>query len=543
MAQLGARSLVVRRGPLTVLDGIDLTVAPGDRIGVVGANGVGKSTLLAALAGELEPSAGSVDRMPADATVGFVTQQLVVHPGETVDDVLRRRTGVDALDRELTEAGDQLAAGSAGADDRYDAALTRWMAADVPTFEERRDRTLAQIGVEVPLDRSADTLSGGQRSRLGLAAVLLGTHDLLLLDEPTNDLDFAGLELLEQFLLHDTRPQVVVSHDRAFLSRIVTSVLEIDDHSRRAARFDGGYDAWIAERATARRLAEEAYSTYVDQRDTLRRRAQREREWSTRGVRSASKQSDGDKIIRHREMQRSEQLAGKAKRTEQAMERLEVVEKPWEGWELRLDFAEAGRAGAEVAVARGAVVERGDFRLGPVDLDIRSGERVVITGPNGAGKSTLLALLLGDVAPVSGTAHLGPSVVVGRLDQARTRFSTDQPLIDLIQDETGLVLSEVRSILAKLGLDADRSSRPASTLSPGERTRAVLAVFAVQGVNCLVLDEPTNHLDLPAIEQLEVALDRFSGTVLLVSHDRRLLESVRATRRLLVEAGTVAGVT
>ncbi len=539
MAQLVAAGAGVDRGPHTILDAVDLTLADGDRLGVVGANGSGKTTLLRVLAGELDPDRGRVTRIPADLGVGLFRQQLDDAPDETAAEVLARRSGVAALDAELTAAADALAQDAPDAD-RYDRALSRFTAADVAGFDERRDRVLDQVGLDPDvLDRPAGTLSGGQRSRLGLAALLLGTHDVVLLDEPTNDLDADGIALLERLCLTERRPLAVVSHDRAFLEAVVDGVLEIDEHSRTAHRFDGGFSAWQTERATRRRHAETDHATYVARRDELRRRAQQEREWATKGVRKAAK-GENDKNVRFREMQRSEQMAGKARRTDRALERLEVIDKPFEGWELRLRFAEAARAGTEVAVLAGATVTRGSFTLGPVDLTVTSGERVAVVGANGSGKTTLLSALLGDIALEGGLQHRGPSVVVGRLDQPRRRFSEATRVLDAFVDETDLTIAEARSQLAKLGLDSAHVDRPAASLSPGERTRAVLAAFAATGVNCLVLDEPTNHLDLPAIEQLERALEAFTGTVLLVSHDRRLLEGVRLTRRIEVTDGQIA---
>jgi ATPase subunit of ABC transporter with duplicated ATPase domains len=540
MPQLVCSGVSFSHGPIRVLGDVDLTVADGDRIGIVGPNGIGKSTLLSLLAGDLSPERGVVRRVPAAISVGLATQQVEGFDGEDLATFLGRRTGVAALGAELETAAAALANDAPGAVDRYVDVLDRWTVADVASHPERRDRVIDQVGLSTELlDRQVAALSGGQRSRVGLAAVLLGVHDVLLLDEPTNDLDLDGLELLERFVLADSRPLVVVSHDRAFLERVTNSIFELDGHHRTGIRFEGGFTAWLEERATARRHAEEAYATYTDRRDALKQRAQRQREWSAQGVKSASRASDGDKNIRFREMQRSENLAGKAKQTERVMERLEVVDKPWEGWELRLTFAEADRPGSEVATLAGAVVRRGDFELGPVDLVVTSGERVVITGRNGSGKTTLLSALLGDLPLTSGTQRLGPSVQIGRLDQGRSLLAGDEPLLDTYQAATGQVLADARSQLAKLGLDAEKVARPASSLSPGEQTRAVLAVFATTGVNCLVLDEPTNHLDLPAIEQLEAALDRFGGTVLLVTHDRRLLDAVHSTRRLAVEDGQV----
>ena len=226
----------------------------------------------------------------------------------------------------------------------------------------------------------------------------------------------------------------------------------------------------------------------------------------------------------------SEKLAGKAARLDKALERMEVVEKPWEGWELRLDLAASARSGDVVVRLDHAVVGRGEFRLGPLDLEVRWAERVAILGPNGSGKSTLIESLLGRLPLVSGARWMGPGVVVGELDQARGRFATDRTVLDGLITATGFVLSDARSLLAKFGLSAGHVARPAGELSPGERTRAALALLMATGTNCLVLDEPTNHLDLPAIEQLESALRTWEGTLLLVTHDRRFLEAVAVDR-------------
>ena len=221
------------------------------------------------------------------------------------------------------------------------------------------------------------------------------------------------------------------------------------------------------------------------------------------------------------------------------IERLDEVDEPRKEWDLQLSIAQAPPSGRMVARLDGAVVERGGFRLGPVTLQVDRGDRIAVTGPNGSGKSTLLGLLLGTVAPDEGTAERGASVQVGEVDQARRRFLGDEPLLEAFCDALpGATTSEVRTLLAKFGLRGDHVDRPAASASPGERTRAGSAAPG-PGVNLLVLDEPTNHLDLPAIEQLEAALDAYDGTVVLVTHDRRMLESFRSTRHLELDHGRV----
>jgi ATPase subunit of ABC transporter with duplicated ATPase domains len=289
----------------------------------------------------------------------------------------------------------------------------------------------------------------------------------------------------------------------------------------------------------ARRHAEERHEEYVSRRDALAARSQREREWAHRGMRAAARSDEPDKFIRQYKKAQTEQLAARAKRTERMMDRLEVVEKPWQGWDLRLELATTERSGDVVAALDGVVVDRGGFRLGPVDLEIRWADRVAIVGANGSGKSTLLGAMLGRLPIAGGRMRIGPSVVFGELDQARARFDAGSRLGDAFEDASGFNRTEARTLLAKFGLEADHVSRDVETLSPGERTRAALAFLQAIGTNCLVLDEPTNHLDLPAIEQLEQALTTWDGTLLVVTHDRAFLEHLDLDRRVLVDHGQV----
>jgi ATPase subunit of ABC transporter with duplicated ATPase domains len=436
---LAARSISKSFGDTVVLDDVSLTVSPRDRIGVLGPNGIGKSTLLRLLAGLEQPDSGTVSREPATMVVTYLAQE-----------------------------------------------------------------------------SHAPGLSGGEAAREQLQAILTTDADVLLLDEPTNDLDFAGLELLERFLGRHKGGLVVVSHDRAFLERM-NRIVELEAETRRVREFAGGWSEYEAERSRLSERHEAAYGRYAGERARIEEQARRMRKWEERGYGQGRKKKKGKDV---------------GKTFEKKLSRLERVEKPWVPWRLQLDLTPAKRGGDRVASLVGAVVERDGFRLGPVDLELGHGDRLAILGRNGTGKTTLLRALLGELELTSGRRRLGLGVVFGELPQGLGPFSGDKPLLDTFVTAAGLPPGDARALLAKFALGADDVHRPGRTLSPGERSRATLALLAARGVNTLVLDEPTNHLDLEAIEQLEAALADFDGTVVLVTHDRRFLEAFRATQTL-----------
>jgi ATPase subunit of ABC transporter with duplicated ATPase domains len=438
---LAARSISKSYGDTVVLDGLSLTVAPSSRIGVVGPNGIGKSTLLRLLAGLEEPDSGTVVR--DGVSVAYLAQE-----------------------------------------------------------------------------RGVAGLSGGEASRRGLEAILSSDADVLLLDEPTNDLDFAALELLERFVDSHRGGIVAVSHDRAFLERMTTMV-ELEAETRRARVYAGGWSDYAAERQARRTRHEQAYSGYEAERGRLEEQARRMRQWEDRGYGQGRKKKKTKDI---------------KKASAKKLGRLERVEKPWAPWQLRLELTPARRGGDVVARMRGAVAERGEFRLGPVDLELRHGDRLAILGRNGSGKTTLLKALLGELPLASGSRTVGPGIVLGALPQGVGPFAGDERLLDIFVAESGLPVGEARSLLATVALGADDVLRPGRSLSPGERSRAAIALLAARGVNALVLDEPTNDLDLEAIEQLELALSSFEGSAVLVTHDRRFLEEFGATQTLDLSA-------
>ena len=482
MSTLVASNISKSHGSSLVLDDVSLTVRPGARIGIVGPNGIGKSTLLRVLAGLEAPDSGSVSRAPDPLTVGYLPPEVRATGPESVGEYLARRSG--------------------------------------RAEEWQLEAALRDAGLRVGLERALAALSGGEAARAALASILAARFDVLLLDEPTNDLDFAGLELLERFVQGSSAAIVLVSHDRAFLERTIERAVELQEGGHTAREYAGGFAEYERLRRLERDHQYAAHGRYDERRRELEDALRSRRGEATAAGKGASRRL-------------KKALSQRTRSVERRLETLERVDKPWEPWDLRLDLAPATRGGDVVARLDDAVVERGSFRLGPVDLALAAGERVALTGPNGSGKSTLLAAVLGRLPLVSGTRTLGPTTIAGQLEQGRDAFGSAS-LLEGFAHESDLSSEDARTLLAKFGLGADDVLRPAASLSPGERTRAAVALVAARGVNLLVLDEPTNHLDLPAIDELERALASYTGALLVVSHDRRFLDAVDPGRVLEV---------
>jgi ATPase subunit of ABC transporter with duplicated ATPase domains len=498
-------------GDRVVLANVDLAVPPRARIGLVGPNGSGKSTLLRLLAGVEEPDAGAVTPAPGIA-VGYLPQERDPVPGETLRTYLARRAGLGEPERRMDDLAARLDEEPelVGA---YADSLERFLARGGGDFDARAQAVLAELDFAGERTQRLDTLSGGEAARAALASILLSRFDVLLLDEPTNDLDFAGLERLEEFLEAFGGAVVVVSHDRSFLDRAVTRIVELDEWAHGLVTYTGGWSEYEAERARRRARHYDRFEAYVGEKERIAEQARRMQRWEERGYGQGRKKKKSKDV---------------KKAFDRKLAQLDVVEKPYEPWQLQLELTPGARGGDVIARLERAVVERGAFRLGPIDLHLRAGERLAIVGRNGSGKSTLLDALVGRLPLTSGTRWAGPSVVFGELEQRRTSFAPEARLVDAFD----LPHEQTRTLLAKFNLGADDVERRVESLSPGERTRATVALLAARGVNCLVLDEPTNHLDVEAIEELERALIGYAGTVILVTHDRVFLERFGATRTI-----------
>jgi ATPase subunit of ABC transporter with duplicated ATPase domains len=367
-----------------------------------------------------------------------------------------------------------------------------------------------------------------------LAAIDAARADVLLLDEPANHLDGDGLRRLRAALLARTGGVVLVAHDRALLGAVCDRVVELDPHTGTARTWAGGWDAFERERARGRTQALAEHERALAERTRLTRLARDARQRSAQGQRRARDGSEPDKSLRrlyHESAQGSDRLAGQLRRKG---ERVRVPPRPWQPKDAHLTFVGPERTAGVTAGLHGAVLRRGTFALGPLELEIADGERVLLAGPNGSGKSTVIAALAGRLEPAAGRAHRHAVHEVG---QARTTLlAGDGPLIAVVRATAGLDERAARAALAAIGLDADAAQRPVATLSPGERTRAELATATAAGARLLALDEPTNHLDIDALEALESALEDWPGALVVATHDARLREALRIDRVIELHA-------
>jgi ATPase subunit of ABC transporter with duplicated ATPase domains len=527
---LDAHGVMISFGARTVLDGIDLQVHDGERIALVGRNGSGKSTLLRILAGDEVSYSGTVGR---HGTVAYLPQ-LVATPGLSAREAILSRIGVAGAERGLGEQLGALERGEVGAIEAHAEALDRWLALGGEDAGARLAGAADELGLPAELlDRPLRDLSGGQASRAGLAAVRVARCDLLLLDEPTNQLDADGLARLRTLLAEHTGAIVLVSHDRSLLADFAEAIVEIDEG--KATRYSGGWEAFQRERADARARASREYEQAVAERDRL---TAVDREIRRRAAASAARvdsrrSPDGDKHGREWVRMRADGMRQRAARISSRREQVEVPDKPIEHARLSLELSAAERHGDTALALEGAVLRRGDWHLGPLDLTVRYGDRLRLAGPNGAGKSTVLAALAGTLLPTAGRLLVAPRAVVATLGQDREAMG-DQALdaAAVMRDATGLDETDARTALAAFGLAAEEVERPASTLSPGERTRAELALAAHRRATCLLLDEPTNHLDIESLEVLEAAVAGWPGALVVATHDAAFAAALRLDREV-----------
>ncbi len=515
-------------GDVTILDGVSFVLNAGDRVGLVGPNGAGKTTLLRLIAGSETPDGGSISRRPTDLSIGYLSQALVFAPDTRVGDILaegaeawrQARDEVDRLAHSLEEADGDLAARL----EAYGAALTAFEALGGYDMEAHMEEVLGHLDLDhLDPTGSVAVLSGGQKTRLGLARLLLARTDVLLLDEPTNHLDLDALEWLEGFVTQYRGAAIIVSHDRAFLDHTVDRILELDPDSHKLREYIGNYSAYAAEKAAER---ERQWQTYKEQQDYIAKV-----EGDIQRTKGQALQVELTTTSRQPTVRRyAKKVAAKAKSRERKLERYlasdERVEKPSRHWNMKLDFLHVPPSGANVAILEGVGHRFGDgaWLFRDASFILRSGERAVLLGANGVGKSTLLRILVGELAPTEGRARLGSNVHVGYFAQEGQTLDLSLTPLETVRRAAALSETDARSFLHYFLFAGDEVFMPIAALSYGERARLQLAQLVLGGANFLILDEPLNHLDIEAREKFEAAVQSFPGAVLVVTHDRAFIE-------------------
>lgn len=516
-----------------VFENVSFNLNPGEHLGLIGPNGCGKTTLLRILAGQESADAGSVT-CDADLRIGYLPQGFEPDPADMVGDIIGRAVGsADALDQDLVAASTALALrpDDSALQLNYDSLLCRIRSAET----SRTAAILAGLGLDrVDPFMPAIHLSGGQKTRLSLALVLLGEPQLLLLDEPTNHLDIAMLEWLEGWLSACPCAALIVSHDRTFLDRTVTRILDMDPQRCRVREYAGNYSAYLQQRQME---TDKQWAAFRDQQCKIRRMQQdiaRVKAQAARTEREASSVRRGGSDMKNKGYKSYQQgvakkVAKKAKAREKKLEHYlesdERVEKPQRCRQIKLGF------GGMLHLGR-SVIHLEDLDVGydpaapllqGLTLDVHPGQRVALTGPNGSGKTTLLRTIAEQIAPLAGQVRLGASVRLGYMTQDQSslnlRHTALETMANAFPNET-----EARSFLARFLLTGDEPLKLNALLSYGQRARLSLARLVADGCNCLLLDEPVNHLDIPSRTQFEEALGEFGGAVLVAVHDRYFIE-------------------
>jgi ATP-binding cassette, subfamily F, member 3 len=491
-----------------VLKDINWEVKPGDRVGLVGVNGAGKSTQLKIIAGEIEPTAGTIIR-PNSLKIAYLTQEFEVEPTRTVrEEFWTVFTEANATHNALSEVHHQLE--SADPDEldkllnKMDKLQRHFEALDGYGLESRIEKILPEMGfTQEDGDRLVSAFSGGWQMRMSLGKILLQKPDLLLLDEPTNHLDLETIEWLENYLKGLTTPMVIVSHDRAFMDRLCTKIVETERGV--STTYLGNYSTYLQQKEETLTAQQSAYERQQKEIEVQQAFVDRFRASATRST--------------------------QAKSREKQLEKIDRIEAPTDKVRtLRFRFPEAPRSGREVVIIENLVKSYGDqiLFLG-ADLLIERGDRIAFLGPNGAGKSTLLHMMVGTEAFDDGSVRLGEhNVIPGYFEQNQAEaLDLEKTVAETIHDEVPTWTNEeVRTLLGRFLFSGDTVFKKVGALSGGEKARLALAKMLLAPVNLLILDEPTNHLDIPAKEMLEEALTNYDGSAIIVSHDRYFIAQV-----------------
>jgi ATP-binding cassette, subfamily F, member 3 len=527
-------------GDNLIFEKVSFTVNAGERAGLIGPNGCGKTTLLRIILGELEPDTGSARLSSTRLRTGYLAQALEYQPAQTVSQVLREAMdGLSAAERQLQQLSTGMAAAQGEELERllaeYGRAQEAFERQGGYAAEARAQAVLEGLDLQ-SLDQSTpvDILSSGQKTRLGLARLLLSSPDLLLLDEPTNHLDIDALEWLEGFLEGFAGAVVIVSHDRALLDRTVSKILELDPSTATMRDYPGNYSDYVDAKE---REWQQQWVAYKDQQEFIARLQ------GTIAAKKGYARSIELGTIDFGPRKIAKGIARKAVVQQRRLERLldseERINRPERSWQMKLEFVDIPSSGRDVLHLRELRMGFGDRLLfQDVSLTLRAGKRIALVGPNGSGKTTLARLVRGELSPLSGRVSLGTGVKLGYYAQEQEILDADSTPYDTIRSVATMDQTQVRGLLHYFLFTGDEVFVRIDSLSFGERARLALARLVAQGCNFLLLDEPVNHLDIPSRSRFEQAMAAFQGTVLAIVHDRYFIERF-ATGLWAIEDGTI----
>ncbi len=511
-------------GLLPVLSSVSFSIERGQKIALVGHNGTGKTTLLRIIAGLEEPDSGSVS-LNRGTRIGYLPQDTGLVGKEVVVEYLGRVSGITRLEEEIS----LLSKNQGGQTDteKLGEIQAEFERLDGYAFDNRMQVVLDGFGLDKSVrKKSLVELSSGQKIKVMLSGILLSGADLLLLDEPTNNLDLPALVWLEDYLKSSRAACIIVSHDRRFLDRIVRKILEINWSSHTARMSSGTYSNYLE---GVKKEITRQKSEFEEQKEEIARLKEAVREKKQQSDRGSKwKGSDNDKMLRGFKRDQAGRSARVAKTIEKRIEHMDKLERPAERdpFEIQIE-AEKHHGSLHISTSDLVTGYKSGFRIGPIDLSFRFGERVGILGLNGTGKSTLLKTLTGELEPVEGSVTIGSGIRFGNMMQEHESLPRDKSLIDFLMNKSRLDEEHAFNKLVRFGFDRAQVRSRIETLSPGRRARFLLALFSALSVNALILDEPTNHLDIEALDALEETLKSYRGTVIVVSHDRYFLESAR----------------
>ena len=523
-----------------VLDDVSFSLNQADHIGLIGPNGSGKTTLLKIILGQIEPDQGIITRNPNNLEIGYIAQAFELQPDATIGALVSQAMGnLENIERNLESIAKALATHPESEELQiaFDTDLRKIESSQFPKVHPQVIMETFNLA-DIPQDTSVSILSGGQKTRLSLALLLLKEPEVLILDEPTNHLDIPMLERLEEWINKFEGGTLIVSHDRTFLDNTVNRILDLDPVTHTLKEYRGNYSQYLEQYLHNQ---EKQLSTYRDQVYEVRRIRQDIAKTKRQAYHVEQTTTSREPTIRRY----AKKVARKAKSREKKLERFlnsdDRVEKPMQSWQMKLDFPVREHQSQDVLRLENLAVGYPNQNPLIKDLNryVRSGTRIALTGPNGRGKTTLLRTIIGHLEPVAGRIYLGPKIRIGYMAQEQEMILDNLNALETIQSQAPINETEARSFLHFFLFSGDDVLLPSKDLSFGERSRLELAILVVKGNDFLILDEPVNHLDIPSRSRFEQALSQFNGTVLAVVHDRYFIQRFASELWILDDSGAL----